>query len=153
MGLYDNLNSAWQVHDVMRQFAEQQEQENRMIQNSIARKEKLANAQLGSAEDIRKMLEMMEADQKEQAEENKKNRELALKSYKVSLAAAIFGGASFLAALITLILQLKNQCDALEEKCKSHQLCRCPVGKPFFPAGLFVVLHLLHLLVCTSLLR
>lgn len=39
MGLYDNLNSAWQVHDVMRQFAEQQEQENRMIQNSIARKE------------------------------------------------------------------------------------------------------------------
>lgn len=51
------------------------------------------------------MLEMMEADQKEQAEENKKNRELALKSYKVSLAAAIFGGASFLAAFITLILQ------------------------------------------------
>lgn len=42
---------------------------------------------------------------------------------------------------------MKNQCDALEEKCKSHQLCRCPVGKPFFPAGLFVVLHLLHLLV------
>lgn len=36
MGLYDNLNSAWQVHDVMRQFAEQQEQENRMIQNSIS---------------------------------------------------------------------------------------------------------------------
>lgn len=106
MGLYDNLNSAWQVHDVMRQFAEQQEQENRMIQNSIARKEKLANAQLGSAEDIRKMLEMMEADQKEQAEETKKNRELALKSYKVSLAAAFFGGASFLAVLITLILQL-----------------------------------------------
>ena len=106
MGLYDNPNSAWQVHDVMRQFAEQQEQENRMIQNSIARKEKLANAQLGSAEDIRKMLEMMEADQKEQTEENKKNRELALKSYKVSLAAAFFGGASFLAALITLILQL-----------------------------------------------
>ena len=77
MGLYDNLNSVWQVHDVMRQFAEQQEQENRMIQNSIARKEKLANAQLGSAEDIRKMLEMMEADQKEQTEENKKNRALS----------------------------------------------------------------------------
>ena len=49
---------------------------------------------------------MMEADQNEQTEENKKNRELALKSYKVSLAAAFFGGASFLAALITLILQL-----------------------------------------------
>lgn len=40
MGLYDNLNSAWQVHDVMRQFAEQQEHENRMMQASIARKEK-----------------------------------------------------------------------------------------------------------------
>ena len=126
MGLYDNLNSAWQVHDVMRQFAEQQEQENRMIQNSIARKEKLANAQLGSAEDIRKMLEMMEADQKEQAEENKKNRELALKSYKVSLAAAIFGGASFLAA------RLQHRIGFPDHR---HRL------------------HLLHLLVCTSLLR
>lgn len=72
MGLYDNLNSAWQVHDVMRQFAEQQEHENRMMQASIARKEKMIDAQLGSAEDIRKMLEMMEADQKEQAEENKR---------------------------------------------------------------------------------
>lgn len=106
MGLYDNLHSARQVNDVMRQFAEQQEHENRMMQASIARKEKMIDAQLGSAEDIRKMLEMMEADQKEQAEENKKNRELALKSYKVSLAAAIFGGASFVAALITIILQL-----------------------------------------------
>lgn len=74
MGLYDNLNSAWQVHDVMRQFAEQQEQENRMIQNSIARKEKLANAQLGSAEDIRKMLEMMEADQTKKSKPRKTRR-------------------------------------------------------------------------------
>lgn len=64
MGLYDNLHSARQVNDVMRQFAEQQEHENRMMQASIARKEKMIDAQLGSAEDIRKMLEMMEADQK-----------------------------------------------------------------------------------------
>lgn len=70
-----------------------------------ARQRKIDDAQLDSAEDLRRMLEMMEADQKEQAEENKKNRELALKSYKVSLAAAIFGGASFLAAFITLVLQ------------------------------------------------
>lgn len=64
------------------------------------------NAQLRSSDDLHKFVEQYEADQKEQAEENKKNRELALKSYKVSLAAAIFGGASFVAALITLILQL-----------------------------------------------
>ena len=64
------------------------------------------NAQVRSSEDLHKFVERYEADQKEQAEESKKNRELALKSYKVSLAAAIFGGASFVAALITLILQL-----------------------------------------------
>lgn len=64
------------------------------------------NAQVRSSEDLHKFVEQYEADQKEQAKENKKNRELALKSYKVSLAAAIFGGASFVAALITLILQL-----------------------------------------------
>lgn len=70
------------------------------------RQDRLGRAQLDSAENLHKMLEMMEADQKEQAKENEKNRELALKSYKVSVAAAIFGGASFVAAFITLILQL-----------------------------------------------
>ena len=64
------------------------------------------NAQVRSSEDLHKFVEQYEADQKEQAKENKKDRELALKSYKVSVAAAIFGGASFSAALITLILQL-----------------------------------------------
>ena len=64
------------------------------------------NAQVRSSEDLHKFVEQYEADQKEQAKENKKDRELALKSYKVSVAAAIFGGASFVAALITLILQL-----------------------------------------------
>lgn len=64
------------------------------------------NAQVRSSEDLHKFVEQYEADQKEQAKENKKDRELALKSYKVSVAAAIFGGASFAAALITLILQL-----------------------------------------------
>lgn len=64
------------------------------------------NAQVRSSEDLHKFVEQYEADQKEQAKENKKDRELALKSYKASVAAAIFGGASFAAALITLILQL-----------------------------------------------
>lgn len=106
MGLYDNLNSAWQVHDVMRQFAEQQEQENRMIQNSIARQGKIGKRPTWFRGRYSQNVRDDGADQKEQTEENKKNRELALKSYKVSLAAAFFGGASFLAALITLILQL-----------------------------------------------
>lgn len=102
---YDTLNSASRVSEVI---GDQTRQHNEMFAAAQAehkRQEKIGNAQLDSAEDLRKMLEMMEADQKEQAEENKKNRELALKSYKVSLAAAIFGGASFLAAFITLVLQ------------------------------------------------
>lgn len=67
---------------------------------------KSSYAEEATAEELRKFREQYEADQKEQAEKNKKDRELALKSYKVSLAAAILGGASFAAALITLILQL-----------------------------------------------
>lgn len=105
MNFYDTLNSASRVSEVI---GDQTRRHNEMFAAAQAehkRQEKIGNAQLDSAEDLRRMLEMMEADQKEQAEENKKNRELALKSYKVSLAAAIFGGASFLAAFITLVLQ------------------------------------------------
>ncbi len=50
-------------------------------------------------------IKQYEVDKVEQAKENEENRELALKSYKVSIAAAIFGGASFFVALITLIVQ------------------------------------------------
>ena len=105
MNFYETPNSARRVNDVI---GDQTRRRNEMFAAALeegARQRKIVNAQLDSAEDLRRMLEMMEADQKEQAEENKKNRELALKSYKVSLAAAIFGGASFLAAFITLVLQ------------------------------------------------
>lgn len=105
MSSYDNLNSARRVSEAMEEQTKRQSELLAAAQVEHKRQEKIGNAQLDSAEDLRRMLEMMEADQKEQAEENKKNRELALKSYKVSLAAAIFGGASFLAAFITLILQ------------------------------------------------
>lgn len=105
MNLYDKPNSASQISKVMEEQAKRHNEMLAAAQAEHKRQEKIGNAQLDSAEDLRRMLKMMEADQKEQAEENKKNRELALKSYKVSLAAAIFGGASFLAAFITLILQ------------------------------------------------
>lgn len=105
MNLYDMPNSASQISKVMEEQAKRHNEMLAAAQAEHKHQEKIGNAQLDSAEDLRRMLEMMEADQKEQAEENKKNRELALKSYKVSLAAAIFGGASFLAAFITLILQ------------------------------------------------
>ena len=105
MNPYDMPNSAYQVSNVMKRLEEEKKRQASSMQDSIRQLDKFMNAQLNSASDLRKMLEMMEADQKEQAEENKKNRELALKSYKVSLAAAIFGGASFLAAFITLVLQ------------------------------------------------
>ena len=105
MNFYETPNSAYQVSNVMKRLEEEKKRQASSMQDSIRQRDKFMNAQLNSASDLRKMLEMMEADQKEQAEENKKNRELALKSYKVSLAAAIFGGASFLAAFITLVLQ------------------------------------------------
>ena len=105
MNFYETPNSAYQVSNVMKRLEDEKKRQASSKQDSIRQRDKFMNAQLNSASDLRKMLEMMEADQKEQAEENKKNRELALKSYKVSLAAAIFGGASFLAAFITLVLQ------------------------------------------------
>lgn len=99
MGLYDNLHSARQVNDVMRQFAEQQEHENRMMQASIARKEKMIDAQLSSAEDVRKMLEMMEASQKEQAIEGKKTK-------LISIWGLVISGVTLAATIIFGILQV-----------------------------------------------
>lgn len=105
MNFYETPNSARRINDVIGDQTRRYHEMFAAAQAEHKRQEKIGNAQLDSAEDLRRMLEMMEADQKEQAEENKKNRELAFKSYKVSLAAAIFGGASFLAAFITLVLQ------------------------------------------------
>ena len=97
MNFYETPNSARRVNDVIGDQTRRYHEMFAAAQAEHKRQEKIGNAQLDSAEDLRRMLEMMEAD--------KKNRELALKSYKVSLAAAIFGGASFLAAFITLVLQ------------------------------------------------
>lgn len=66
----------------------------------------LYQIQQQNADDVRKLLEQYEADLKEQAKESKKNRKLTIISIIVGIVAAVFGGASFVVALITLLLQL-----------------------------------------------
>ena len=66
----------------------------------------LYEIQQQNADDVRKLLEQYEADLKEQAKESKKNRKLTIISIIVGIVAAVFGGASFVVALITLLLQL-----------------------------------------------
>jgi hypothetical protein len=66
----------------------------------------LYEIQQQNADDVRKLLERYEVDLKEQAKENKKNRKLTIISVIAGVVAAVFGGASFVVALITLLLQL-----------------------------------------------
>lgn len=66
----------------------------------------LYEIQQQNADDVRKLLEQYKADLKEQAKESKKNRKLTIISIIVGIVAAVFGGASFVVALITLLLQL-----------------------------------------------
>lgn len=62
--------------------------------------------QWASAKDLHEFLEQYKMSQKEQARENEKNRKLAEKAYRVSVAATIFGGASLIVAVIALVLPL-----------------------------------------------
>lgn len=66
----------------------------------------LYQIQQQNADDVRKLLEQYEADLKEQAKENKKNRKLTIISVIARVVAAVFGCASFVVALIALLLQL-----------------------------------------------
>lgn len=66
------------------------------------------SAQMRSSEDLRKFLERYEQNQKEQAAENEKNRKLAIRSLKVSIAATVFGGGSLIVAIIALALQMSK---------------------------------------------
>lgn len=66
----------------------------------------LYEIQQQNADDVRKLLEQYEADLKEQAKENKKNRKLTIISVIAGVVAAVFGCASFVVALIALLLQL-----------------------------------------------
>lgn len=99
MGLYNDLNSARQVNDRMRRFAEQQAHENRMIQDSIESRKRIADAQIGSAGDIRKMLEMMEANQKEQAIESRKAK-------LISIWGLVISGITLVATIVFGMLQV-----------------------------------------------
>ena len=66
------------------------------------------SAQMSTAEDLRKLREQYEADLKEQTEENRKNRKLAIWSFGISIVATIFGGCSLFVAVIALVLQLSK---------------------------------------------
>lgn len=66
----------------------------------------LYEIQQQNADDVRKLLEQYEADLKEQTKENKKNRKLTIISVIAGVVAAVFGCASFVVALIALLLQL-----------------------------------------------
>jgi hypothetical protein len=99
MNFYETPNSARRINDVMKERAKQREQMLFASQAAAleegARQRKIDNAQLDSAENLRKMLEMMEANQKEQAIESKKTKIISIWGLIISgitLAATIMFG-------------------------------------------------------------
>lgn len=72
MDRFSGVNSASRLNQVVDEWAKQQREAEAVVRERQKRREELENAQMGSAEDIRKMLEMMEENQKEQAIEIQK---------------------------------------------------------------------------------
>ena len=108
MDRFSGVNSARHLNQVVDELAKQQREAEAVVRERQKRSEELENAQMGSAEDIRKMLEMMEANQKEQAIESKKtkiqkNHRVTVISIVVAVVSAVFGAASFFVALIALL--------------------------------------------------
>lgn len=99
VNFYDRLNSASQVSKVMEEQANRHNEMLAAAQAEHKRQEKVDNAQLDSAENIRKMLEMMEANQKEQAIESKKTK-------NISIWGLIISGITLVATIIFGILQV-----------------------------------------------
>lgn len=96
---YDTLNSASRVSEVI---GDQTRRRNEMFAAAQAehkRQEKIGNAQLDSAEDLRRMLEMMEANQKEQSIESKKTK-------IISIWGLIISGITLAATILFGILQV-----------------------------------------------
>ena len=95
MNFYETPNSARRVNDVI---GDQTRRRNEMFAAALeegARQRKIDNAQLDSAENLRKMLEMMEANQKEQKIEGKKTKLISIWGLIISgitLAATIMFG-------------------------------------------------------------
>ena len=100
---FSGVNSARHLNQVVDELAKQQREAEAVVRERQKRSEELENAQMGSAEDIRKMLEMMEANQKEQAAEIQKNHRVTVISIVVAVVSAVFGAASFFVALIALL--------------------------------------------------
>ena len=103
MDRFSGVNSARRLNQVVDEWAKQQREAEAVVRERQKRSEELENAQMGSAEDIRKMLEMMEANQKEQAAEIQKNHRVTVISIVVAVVSAVFGAASFFVALIALL--------------------------------------------------
>ena len=104
MDRFSGVNSARRLNQVVDELAKQQREAEAVVRERQKRSEELENAQMGSAEDIRKMLEMMEANQKEQAAEiQKKNHRVTVISIVAAVVSAIFGAASCFVALIALL--------------------------------------------------
>lgn len=99
MNFYETPNSARRINDVMK---DQTKRRNEMLAAALeegARQRKIDNAQLDSAENLRKMLEMMEANQKEQAIESKKTK-------IISIWGLIISGITLAATILFGILQV-----------------------------------------------
>lgn len=103
MDRFSGMNSASRLNKVADEWAKQQREAEAVERERQKRREELENAQMGSAEDIRKMLEMMQANQKEQAVEIQKNHRITVVSIVVAVVSAVFGAASFFVALIALL--------------------------------------------------
>lgn len=103
MDRFSGVNSARRLNQVVDEWAKQRREAEAVVRERQKRSEELENAQMSSAEDIRKMLEMMEANQKEQAAEIQKNHRVTVISIVVAVVSAVFGAASFFVALIALL--------------------------------------------------
>ena len=99
MDRFSGVNSASRLNQVVDEWAKQQRKAEAVVRERQKRSEELENAQMGSAEDIRKMLEMMEANQKEQAIESKKTK-------IISIWGLIISGITLAATILFGILQV-----------------------------------------------
>lgn len=96
---YDTLNSASRVSEAIEDQTRRRNELFAAAQAEHKRQEKIGNAQLDSAEDLRRMLEMMEANQKEQSIESKKTK-------IISIWGLIISGITLAATILFGILQV-----------------------------------------------
>lgn len=111
------------------------------------------NAQVRSSEDLHKFVERYEADQKEQAKENRVNRWLTVASLLIALSLWSRPSSRLSDEIPDDSDDQSDEGDKLHTN-RSNQNLGCRPGSPVaLTAGLFVVVHVVHLLVCTSFLR